>query len=126
MILSIFLAKLLGIYFLIIAAMWLFHKKEFEGNIKAMGASQALIAFSGVVSLVVGLAIVIAHPTWELDWTSLITLIGYIAILQGFLRIAFTKHVQNTFIKIIPYGHWLAGLLLIVGGYLTYHGFLGY
>ena len=67
--LSLFLAKLLGLYFLIIAADLLFRRHQLEATVAEVFASRALLAFSGSISVLLGLALVIAHPVYEANWS---------------------------------------------------------
>lgn len=124
--LSIFLAKLLGIYMLIIAAAWIFRKDQVDLSIKEIVSSKGLIAFSGLMNIILGLAIVIGHPIWQLSWVGLITLLGYIMIMMGIIRLIFTDQVQKNTLNTITKGHWvIIALLIILGGFLTYSGFMG-
>lgn len=122
--LSVFLAKWFGIYFLIIAAIWLLRKREFESEVTVMTTNTSLIVFTGILQLLIGLAIAISHPIVELSWRGLITLLGYFALIQGIIRVAFPDKVKNTFAKIIRSGEIFIPIILIVlGAFLTYSGF---
>ncbi len=122
--LSIFLAKLLGIYLLIIAADLLFRRHELEGAVKDFASSKGLLVFSGSLSLLLGLAIVIAHPVYQMNWQGFITFVGYLLILRGLWRIAFPTRLQKKLVSCFHRGYWGILLILVVlGAYLTYLGF---
>ena len=124
MLLSIFLAKLLGIYMLIAAAEIVLRRREVEGVLKDLSHSKGLLAYTGSISLLLGLVIVLSHPVYDKDWRGLITLIGYVLILRGIIRSGFPTHYQKNF---IPFFHHKFRafflILLVVGIYLTYMGF---
>lgn len=123
--LSIFLAKLIGIYMLILAGAWIVRKDQVDGSIKEIASSRGLIAFSGLMNIIGGLAIAIGHPIWQLNWIGLITVLGYILIISGIMRLVFTDHVEKYMSKFIKKGYWvMIALLLILGGFLTYSGFM--
>lgn len=125
--LSLFFAKFLGIYMLIIAAIWLTRKKQFEIGIKDILSSDGLLALSGAIHLVVGLIIAISHPIWEWNWRGLITLIAYISIIQGIIRLTFPNESKKAIIKSLVKGSWVWILVLVVlGVILTYNGFTGH
>ena len=125
--LSIFLAKLIGLYLLIIAADLFLRKREIEGAVKDFASSKGLLVFSGSRSLILGLAIVIAHPIYELNWRGLITLLGYLLILRGALRVAFPTVIQKKMVSFFHKGYPAVFFtLLIVGGFLVYCGFTVY
>jgi len=124
MALSIFLAKLFGLYLLIVALDLLVRRHELEGAVKDFVSSKGLLFFSGSISLFLGLAIVIAHPIYEWSWRGLITLLGYLLIIKGIMRVAFPTRLQKSMISLFHRGYWgLFVVLLILGVYLTYSGF---
>lgn len=79
----------------------------------------------GILNLMLGLAIAIAHPFFESSWVGLITLIGYLAIISGIIRIAFPNELRKFSDKILQVpGYWIAfGIYLVLGLILTYAGF---
>jgi hypothetical protein len=123
--LSIFLAKLLGIYMLLIAAIWIIWKDRFNESIKEIVESKGLIAFSGTMNILLGLAIAIGHPIWHLNWIGLITLLGYLMIIKGILRLLFADKGKKFLPKILTTGYWpIIAILIILGGFLTVSGFM--
>lgn len=123
--LSIFLAKLLGLYLLIVAVLWVLRKEQFESSVKDFVDSKGMLAFSGGISIVLGLAIAIGHPIWEWSWKGLISLLGYLFILQGIMRLGFPELVQKNTSKMLGgVGYWIGfAVIAILGIYLTYSGF---
>jgi uncharacterized membrane protein HdeD (DUF308 family) len=120
---SLFLAKLIGLYFLIYGLLSLWGRKQTVSLAKEIGASKGLLAVSGEISLLFGLVIVIDHTIWETSWRGLITLLGYLMILKGILRFAFPTYVKKCISKAT---HWLpliSLILIVLGAYLTYCGF---
>lgn len=123
---SLFLAKLLGLYLLIMAIDLLLRRKELEGAVKDFSTSKGLLVFSGSVSLFLGLVIVIAHPVYEMNWRGLVTLLGYLLILRGLARVAFPSRLQKKLVACFKQGYWpILIILLIIGIFLTYSGFSG-
>ncbi len=120
-----FLAKFLGFYFLLSALLWLSRKRQIEAACKDVVASKGLLAVSGEISFIIGLAIAIDHPIWEYNWKGLITLIGYLLILKGILRFAFPNHVKKWVSKMMKgMGFWLTIIIMLaIGIYLIYCGF---
>lgn len=123
--LSLFFAKLLGIYFLIVAADLILRRHELEKAVKDFATSKGLLIFSGSYALLLGLAIVISHPVYEWSWRGLITLIGYLLIVKGCIRFAFPSYLQKRLVSFFDRGYWaIFAILLILGIYLTYSGFI--
>lgn len=121
---SLFLAKFLGLYMVIIAAIWITRKAQFDEGVRIIIASDATFYLSGALNLITGLLIVIAHPIWKLNWQGLITLLGYFSIFQGILRLSFSKPIKKIIIASIKSASWYwIAFLLIIGSILTYYGF---
>lgn len=122
--LSIFLAKLLGIYMLIVAAELLIRRHEFEGAVRDFASSKGLLLFSGSISLILGLAVVIGHSIYETDFRGVITILGWLLILRGVWRMAFPSHIQKKMGSCFHKGYKVIFLILLVLGiYLTYAGY---
>lgn len=121
---SIFLAKLFGVYFLIVGVLWVFRKDLFTEIVHELVASKALLAVSGFISLSIGLAIAIGHPVYTFDWRGLITLLGYLAIAKGIVRVGFPDVSKRVIPKLVKnYFHIMLIIVFLLGLYLTSHGF---
>ena len=122
--LSIFFAKFLGIYLLIATLELLVRRHELEGAVKDFASSKGLLMLSGSMSLLLGLAIAISHPVFEWNWQGLITLLGYLLIVRGVMRMSFPSRFQKRMVACFHRGYWVIILILLVlGGFLTYSGF---
>lgn len=79
-----------------------------------------VVYLNGLVLLVGGLIVVRMHNNWAANWTVLITLLGWLIMLLGLVRMIFptAKQAQK---------HWSTNLLLltmfIVGVFLTVKGY---
>lgn len=123
--LSSFLAKLIGLYLLIIAVIWLVRRKQFEKSAKEILASGGLLALSASFSLLFGLFIAIDHPIWEWSWRGLITVLGYLSILKGVVRLVFADKIKMIPGFIVFHYRWVFIIILVaLGLFLTYHGFV--
>jgi hypothetical protein len=123
--LSLFLAKLIGIYLLVIGVIFVVRRDTMLGVVDEFLANRPAMFLSGAIALVLGIAIAIGHSVWEPNWRGLVTAIGYLSIAKGVARIAFPnapKKVADRFRDGPLFWMWLA-LVLAVGGYLTWAGF---
>ncbi len=121
--LSLFLAKFLGVFLLIMTALWAFRKSQVEAAYRDIFASKGSIALSAFFNLFLGLFIAVQHNVWQQNWRGLITLIGYIAIFRGIQRLGFPAEAQRMASKIARRGSIVIVVLAVVGIYLTYQGF---
>lgn len=123
---SIFFAKLFGLYMLIICFLLVVRKHQIKNLIGEFIASPGLILTSGICRLVFGLGVVLVHPIWIMDWQVAITILGYLFLLTGIIRIGFQEQTRAFWgCMLQEKGYWIScAILLIVGAYLTYHGFV--
>jgi hypothetical protein len=123
--LSLFLAKLFGIYLLITGALWVARGDVISGVVIETLHDRPVMFVNGVIALVVGIAMAISHSVWEMNWRGLITLFGYLSLAKGIVRIAFPQ-VPRMASGLVKRGtaRWIwIGLILALGGYLTWAGF---
>ncbi|QGM92889.1 hypothetical protein F7D13_02035 [Methylocystis rosea] len=85
--LTLFLAKLIGAYALIMSAWMLVRRDVALQMIESVSREPVAIAFVGMMRLVIGLAIVIGHDIWSDTAAALVSLIGWITLISGFLTL---------------------------------------
>jgi hypothetical protein len=90
--------------------------------------SHALIFFSGVVALAVGLAIVNLHSEWTADWRVAVTITGWLCVVGGIIRIVFPRVVQDigTLMVTNTTNTWIISegiVILAIGAWLSYAGY---
>lgn len=122
---SLFLAKVLGLY-CVIAGVFLFVKPDFWRSVIAdFQRIPALVALSGSLSLILGLLIVVSHNFWEWSWVVVITILGWITLIRGLLALFLPEKIQ-AFANSIKESHTLNyfGIVsIVVGIFLLYHGY---
>ena len=123
--LSIFLAKLIGLYFIIAGGIMALRKDVLVPIFEDVVANKGFLVLSGVFNLVIGLAIAIGHPVWVWSWPLLITLLGYYAIAKGVLELGFPEYVRRIGPTILQNHYWtVIVVVLVLGIFLTYFGFV--
>ena len=86
----------------------------------------ALIFVSGFPLFVAGLAIVRAHNRWEVSWTVLVTVVGWLALLSGLSRILFPTRLASIAVGAVHCTGVLpavAIVLLVIGAFLSFKGY---
>lgn len=84
---SIFLAKLIGPVALAIGLALVFNAAVYRAMMEQFLASHALIFLAGVMTMSVGLATVLSHNVWTADWRVVITILGWLWIVGGAIRL---------------------------------------
>lgn len=125
MCLSLFYAKLVGLYCVLFSLAVLLNHHRFKKIFNDFLGDSAMVTFSGIVMTVFGLVLVISHNIWVADWPVLITLFGWFFLLQGIARLfileQFTKNAKDLLSKTgFVVMMWV---ILLAGAYLTWVGF---
>jgi hypothetical protein len=124
--LSIFLAQLFGLYFLIAGVVVMFRQRSFMAAMMDLLGSRGLLTIVALCQLFAGLALVISHPIFTANWQGIITLIGIWIVVEAlfYLTIPYTRLVR--LVKMFGTSTWFTsgGLVSIgLGAYLTGKGF---
>jgi hypothetical protein len=125
--LSIILAKVMGLALIFMCLAFLRNQKVFDALIVSFKHDLALIIFSGFVLTIMGLLVVVYHNVWTGGWRVLITLLGYLTLLKGLLRLLLPQQVADLAARVTK--GWRATcaiVFLCLGIYLTYIGFCLY
>lgn len=91
---SIFLARLIGPLFVVLAVGLLVRPDAIRTMANEFITSRPLIFLSGVLSLLGGLAIVNTHNVWQ-GWPVIITIFGWLGVIGGIARILFPDSVMG-------------------------------
>jgi hypothetical protein len=125
---SIFLARLLGPLFLIVGASILVNPGVFRTMTNEVVRSVTLVYLFGFLDFTAGLAIVLTHNVWIASWRVLITLIGWLMLIRGTVRILIPETIMGYAVKLIRNkkflpvagaGTGLLGLVFCYFGYAT-------
>jgi hypothetical protein len=84
---SLFLARLTGPTFVVIALGMLINLGMYESMIAEALHPGVVFYLSGLLSLLAGLAIVNLHNRWQVDWRVIITVLGWLMTVGGIMRI---------------------------------------
>jgi hypothetical protein len=123
---SIFLARLLGPLLLLTGAGIVLNPKSFRTIAGEVVRSVTLVYLFGFMDLAAGLAIVLTHNVWVASWRVLITLIGWLLLIRGAVRIVAPEIVMGYAAKVIrnkqviPAAGAVVGVLGLVLCYFGY------
>lgn len=122
---ALLVAQLLGpIYLTIAIGMFVsqdYYKKMYEEMLK----SRMMMYVGGIMAFLIGLLILRVHNVWTADWTVVVTIIGWLALLKGVCLLVIPQ-------KFLGWNAWVKnakGLLVaeilafLLGIGLTYVGY---
>jgi hypothetical protein len=123
---SLFLAKVMGLFLLIVSVILLVNFHKFPKLVKDFAKNSLLIFISGFPALLLGLLIVLNHNIWVNDPRVIITILGWLILVKGVLRLSMPEQLAARVLHMSPKVHFFLLLLVgIVGAYLTLFGFYG-
>jgi putative exporter of polyketide antibiotics len=125
---TIFLSKLIGLYCILAALSIMARGQATVETITALLQNSPMMFILGVITLLAGLAMVLAHNVWSGGARSaIVTLVGWITLIRSLLILFLPPEmVRRLFLGQLRYQQlfYLYGAIaLILGVYLTYSGF---
>lgn len=123
---SILIARLMGPVLLIMGLGMVVESETVRDLTLEFLGNRALIYFAGILTLVAGLAIVNAHNVWVTDWRVIITILGWLAVVGGVIRLLLPGQVQalGTGMVANPNATIVGGIItLVLGGILSWMGY---
>ena len=125
--LTIFLAKLLGLYCIILALSMMVRGPTAIATMRALIANPPLLLFVELIGLACGLAMVIGHNIWSGGALPLVvTLLGWLMVIRGAGLLALSPGTTVKVFDALRYEQFFyvyMGVTLVLGLYLAYAGF---
>jgi hypothetical protein len=120
-----FLARLIGLYCIIISVAMLIHKQAAMDVLIAMLHNAPLLFALGGITVIAGLAMILSHNIWSGGVVPvLVTLTGWIALVKGSLLLFLSPEQESSlFLDTIHFEqgfYFYLGATLLIGIYLTY------
>ena len=128
MALSIYLARVFGLYLVIVGIFYLFRRRFIEKVLPEFFEQNSTILITGIINLVLGLLVVVGHNVWIWHWVVVITLLGYLILLKGLVRLFVPDGGDKKLALILSRGSapiFVGIISLIIGLFLIYEGYLG-
>lgn len=122
---SFFLAQLFGLTLIIFSAVAFFQLSLISATIRDMKPSSFPLFMAGFIGVFGGLAIILSHNIWEMNWRVIITIFGWVTLIKGIAYVAFPEAIMRIGVSLFEgkWRKWLIVTTLLVGCWLTYHGF---
>lgn len=124
---SKFLAKAIGIYFIIICTAFFINMEKFLNLIQTLVNDAPLMFVTGFFTVILGILMVVGHNVWRFNWRVIITIIGWLILLKGASILLYPPYIQTItkiFIENAYFAFISLGTNFIVGLILLYYGFI--
>lgn len=125
MITSIFIAKFLGLSFIIVSLALLFSRKNFDLVLKLYENRISVLA-KGVVNVILGIILLLFHNVWATNLDIAITLFCWLILVVGLINLFFPKHITGMISKLRKnkgLGTLVLVIVFLIGTCLVYVGF---
>jgi hypothetical protein len=125
---TVFLSRLIGLFCILAALSMMTRRQATVGTVTALLQNPSMMLILGVITLVAGLAMVLAHNIWSGGALSVVvTLIGWITLIRSLLFLFLPPEMAaGLLLRHLHYQQlfYLYGTIsLVLGVYLTYNGF---
>ncbi len=124
---SHFLAKLIGPVFIVGGAGMILNTAVYRAMFERALHDHMFIYLSGVIALPVGLAIVALHNDWKWHWPLIITVIGWLALIGGTVRMIAPQVIEQIGTSVLDYPNFFVvdgAFAVLLGVLLSYFGYL--
>lgn len=122
---SIFLAQVFGLYFVIAGLAMIIRPRAVETLVVTL-AKRDFIFVSGFIALFIGVPLVLLHNVWDGSWRVAVTIIVWLILLKGVFRL-FMPDAMTGWVKSVaqnrPLIRLLVWVMMLVGLYLVYVSF---
>jgi len=119
-----YLAEVWGISTVIIAFALLVKEKHLKDLFAKIETEESFF-FWGLISTIIGVAMILTYNVWAWNWQVIITLLGWAALLKGLVLLFCPEYMKN-WAKKMDNNQWLPVCLVIlvfIGLIITYFGF---
>lgn len=124
---SVLLAKVLGPYFLILGISMFINVARVKSVVEDLSDNTPLLFFSGSIALIFGTLIVVVNNIWSADWRIVVTLVGWIILVKGVMRVLFPQMVLNAARNVVQSNmayYITTSVVTLIGLFLSYCGYM--
>jgi len=119
-----YLAEVWGI-FLVVVPLALLVNQKYLKRLFVEIENEATMFFLGIVSLVIGLAMILAYNVWAKNWQVIITILGWLALIKGAAVLFLPEYTKKYAKKMegAPVLPFALVILVFIGLVIAYLGF---
>ncbi len=120
------LPQLLGIYFILIGGIVLYRRRAFMPTVRQLVANRPLLMVIALAEILAGIAVALTYPMVSVSVDGLISLIGWMLIVEGIIYLAMPYKRVQKFAAAFNTPQWyvVGGVIaILVGLYLAGSGF---
>lgn len=104
-----------SIVFICISLIHLFHRR-FLYRVYNFIKDDHHVQSTGLIMMLVGVLQVVTFTFWEWSWRGLVTVIGWVMLFVGLIRVMYPKRFYRWALKYIDPREWILSLILLFAG----------
>lgn len=123
---TILLSKVIGLGLVIISLSFMLRRKHYAMALQEFVQARAMRMMLSLVELTAGLFLIMLHTDWSSPAASIITLIGWLAVVESTVYLFISDSAFARLIAAFNRPGWYIGgglVGLVAGAYLALHGF---
>ncbi len=123
---SIFLAKVFGIYLIAMGVVAPLRHKDLIPAIEQLAGDRALVYIMSIFVFILGVVLVLSHNVWVADWPVIITSLAWLVFLEALVYLLLPFDVVARLFRWFNRPGWYMGggaASLLLGIYLAGKGF---
>ncbi len=120
------LLKIVGLYLLIMGLLVLLRRKAIMPAVSDLAKDRGLVLALALVELAAGICVVVLFPVVSLSATGLLSLIGYVMVIESIVYFAFPAKVVRKMVERFNKPNWYVwggSISVVIGAYLSWVGF---
>lgn len=121
---TIFLATVMGWYMVVMSLILFFKQNYLKLVVADIMTEKGLFFIVAIMTFILGLLLVVSHNIWMMGWPVLVTILSWLVLLGGLIRLFFPETVQriweNAFNNSLLM-RVIGVIILILGVYLLLH-----
>jgi hypothetical protein len=122
----VFIARLVGPLFVVLGLGCLINQTAYADMIGQAVLVPVVIYMSGLMSFLAGVAMLNGYHAWTVDWRIIITILGWLLVVAGIIRIMLPVAAVVLAITVYSEGYAMAIagiIILIIGSFLSFKGY---
>ena len=123
---AVYIARLIGPLFVVLGVGILANLGLYTAMVSEAVQLPVLVYLFGALSFTAGLAILNAYRAWTADWRVIITVLGWLLVIGGIIRIVLPRLTASLATTIYSGQSAMAVpgvIVLVLGGYLSFEGY---
>ena len=123
---TIILARFWSILVMAFAIIFLINPKSLD-RLYSYLEDEKFVFIIGFFSFIIGLITILLHNVWVVNWSIMVTIFGWIALIKGISRIAFTSEFTINSKRINSINiRWVLIFITVVDSFVVGHAFSNY